>query len=167
MKRSLAASALIGAMTLAGCGEGEPATAPAAADAAVETAAPAAPAETAAPAPESPAPAAVPAAGGAPAGAGNDPGGGPDGPAPTAPGAGRATGIVQFTTDATPEAVIAFYREQAEAAGLKSINTMNRGASAGYSAGDGAGGRGQLLSVIATRVEGEPTSVQLDWTTGR
>ena len=82
---------------------------------------------------------------------------GPDGPG----------GIVQFTTDATPEAVIAFYRERAEAAGLKSINTMNSGASAGYSAGDGAAGRGQLLRVIATRVEGEPTSVQLDWTAGR
>ena len=168
MKRSLAASALIGAMTWAGCGEAEPpATAPAAADAAVETVAPAAPVKAGAPAPESPAPAAVPAAVGAPAFAVIYPGGVPEGPATTAQGPDGPGGIVQFTTDATPEAVIAFYREQAEAAGLKSINTMNRGASAGYSAGDGAGGRGQLLSVIATRVEGEPTSVQLDWTTGR
>ena len=81
---------------------------------------------------------------------------------PSGPG-----GIVQFTTDADPEAVIAFYRQRAEAAGLKQINSMNRGDAQAYSAGDGATGRGQLLQVIATRVEGGPTDVQLDWTTGR
>ena len=36
-----------------------------------------------------------------------------------------------------------------------------------YSAGDGANGRGQLMQVIATRIEDEPTSVQLSWTAGR
>ena len=81
---------------------------------------------------------------------------------PSGPG-----GIVQFTTDADPEAVIAFYRQRAEAAGLKQINSMNRGDAQAYSAGDGATGRGQLLQVIATPVEGGPTDVQLDWTTGR
>ena len=63
--------------------------------------------------------------------------------------------------------MVAFYRERAEAAGLKSINTMNRGDSMGYAAGDGANGRGQLMSVVATGIEGEPTSVQLSWTAGR
>ena len=54
-----------------------------------------------------------------------------------------------------------------EAAGLKQINSMNRGDAQAYSAGDGANGRGQLMQVIATRIEGGPTDVQLDWTTGR
>lgn len=168
MKRSLAATALIGAMALVGCGEKEPpAENPATADAAVETVTRAASPLTSGPAAEPAALAAVPAAADAPSFAVIYPGGSPSGPATVAQGPDGPGGIVQFTTDATPEAVIAFYRERAEAAGLKSINTMNRGASAGYSAGDGAAGRGQLLRVIATRVEGEPTSVQLDWTTGR
>ena len=169
MKRSLAATALIGAMALTGCGQGEPATeAPAASDAAAEVAGPAAAPSARAPAVTAgEGPAAAPAAAGAPSFAVLYPGGVATGPATVAQGPDGPGGIVQFTTDATPEAVIAFYRERAEAAGLKSINTMNSGASAGYSAGDGAAGRGQLLRVIATRVEDEPTSVQLDWTAGR
>ncbi|WP_332656437.1 hypothetical protein, partial [Brevundimonas sp.] len=110
---------------------------------------------------------ALPAAAGAPAFAVIYPGGAIKTPATVAQGPAGPGGIVEFTTDADPEAVIAFYRQRAEAAGLKPINTMSRGDVQAYSAGDGADGRGQLLQVIATRVEGEPTDVQLDWTAGR
>lgn len=167
MKLSLAASLLVAGVVLAGCNQGEPAEPAAAADAGSATAAAVAvPAETSA----TPAPAgasAVPAAPGAPTFAVLYPGGAPLGPATVAQGPQGPGGIVRFTTDASPEAVIAFYRQRAEAAGLKSINSMNRGDAQAYSAGDGVSGRGQLLQVIATRVEGEPTDVQLDWTSGR
>ena len=169
MKRSLAAAAVMGAMVLAGCGEREPAEAvPAAGDVAVEAFAPAveSPSEGG-PARPARAATALPAADGAPGFAVIYPGGAPTGPATVAQGPEGPGGIVAFTTDATPAAVVAFYRERAEAAGLKSINTMNRGDSMGYAAGDGADGRGQLMSVIATRIEDEPTSVQLSWTAGR
>ena len=169
MKRSLAATAVMGAMVLAGCGEREPAdVAPTASDVAVEAVAPTsdAPAETTALSPAGAA-SALPAAEGSPTFAVIYPGGTPDGPATVASGPEGPGGIVAFTTDATPAAVIAFYRQRAEAAGLKSINTMNRGDSMGYAAGDGVDGRGQLMSVVATRIEGEPTSVQLSWTAGR
>lgn len=170
MKRSLAATAIVGAMVLAGCGEPTPAEKGAEPAVAAETAAaPAADAAVARMAPTPPAggPGAVPAAEGAPAFAVIYPGGVSEGPATVARGPDGPGGIVSFTTDSTPAEVVAFYRRRAEAAGLKSINTMNRGDSMGYSAGDGADGRGQLLSVVATRVEGEPTSVQLSWTAER
>lgn len=167
MKRSLAATAVVAAMVLAGCSEREPAEVAAAGEAAETAYAPAADAETASPSAPSGAAAAQPAAPNAPVFAVIYPGAELKGPATTAQGPGGPGGIVQFTTDAAPEAVIAFYRQRAEAAGLKPINSMNRGDAQAYSAGDGADGRGQLMQVIATRVEGGPTDVQLDWTTGR
>ena len=168
MKRSLAATAILGAMFMAGCGDRPGPDAGEGADAAVVEA----PAPAGAPhAAKAPQPAgglsAVPAAEGAPVFAVIYPGGAPGGPATVAQGPQGPGGIVEFTTEATPAEVIAFYRQQAEAAGLKPINTMSQGDSMGYGAGDGADGRGQLLSVVATRVEGEPTSVQLTWTAGR
>lgn len=168
MKRSLAAAAVVAAMVVAGCGEREPAEVAAPAG---QAAAPAdAPATETAADSNRAAPAGgegVPAAPNAPAFAVIYPGAELKGPATTAQGPAGPGGIVQFTTDATPEAVIAFYRQRAEAAGLKPINSMDRGDAQAYSAGDGADGRGQLMQVIATRVEGGPTDVQLDWTTGR
>ena len=168
MKRSLATTAVVAAMVLAGCSERETAgEAATAADAAVEAVAPAAEAPVGT-TPKAPAGAAVlPAAEGAPAFAVIYPGAELKGPATVAQGPAGPGGIVQFTTDAEPEAVIAFYRQRAEASGLKQINSMNRGDAQAYSAGDGANGRGQLLQVIATRIEGGPTDVQLDWSTGR
>jgi hypothetical protein len=167
MKRSLAASAVAAVMVLAGCGEREPAEAAMSVeDAAVEASA--TPVAVDSPAPAAPTPAgAVPAAAGAPAFAVIYPGGAPDAPPTMADGPDGPGGIVAFTTDATPAEVIAFYRQRAEAAGLKTINTMNRGASIGYGASGGADGRGQNLSVVATRMEDGPTSVQLSWTAGR
>jgi hypothetical protein len=168
MKRSLAATAVVGVMVLAGCSEGPAEDASAAGDVATEASAPAA--GTVGPAnvtPPAGAAGALPAADGAPAFAVIYPGAELKGPATVAQGPAGPGGIVQFTTDADPEAVIAFYRQRAEAAGLRQINSMNRGDAQAYSAGDGANGRGQLMQVIATRIEGGPTDVQLDWTTGR
>ena len=168
MKRSLAAAAVMAAMVVAGCSRGESAgEAPAADTAAAEATAPA---DDAALAPNAGAPAAaaaaVPAAPDAPVFAVIYPGAELKGPATTARGPAGPGGIVQFTTEATPEAVIAFYRQRAEAAGLKPINSMNRGDAQAYSAGDAADGRGQLMQVIATRAEAGPTDVELDWTPG-
>lgn len=169
MKRSLAASAVMAAMVLAGCNDRPPAEdAAAAGDGTADVSAPAA--ETVPGAETTPpvgAVSAVPAAAGAPIFAVIYPGAELKGPATVAQGPAGPGGIVQFTTDADPEAVVAFYRQRAEAAGLKQINSMNRGDAQAYSAGDGANGRGQLMQVIATRIEGGPTDVQLDWTTGR
>lgn len=166
MKRSLAATAILGAMALAGCGDRPPADGAEPEVAAVETPAPVAEVATAKSAPPIGSEA-TPAAAGAPAFAVIYPGGAPTAPATVAQGPEGPGGIVEFTTDAAPSAVIDFYRQRAEAAGLKPINTMSQGDSMGYGAGDGAEGRGQLLSVVATRVEDEPTSVQLTWTAGR
>ncbi|HYC67300.1 hypothetical protein [Brevundimonas sp.] len=170
MKRSLAATAMVGAMVLAGCGDRPPAVEEAEPAAAADTAAaPAADAETSRrlPTPSAPATNAAPAADGAPTFAVIYPGGVPKRPATAAQGPEGPGGLIEFSTEATPAEVVAFYRQRAEAAGLKSINTMNRGDSMGYGAGDGADGHGKLLSVVATRVEGEPTSVLLTWTAGR
>jgi hypothetical protein len=164
MKRSLAASGIVAALGLAACGQSAPAERP---DAAAEAATPAV--ATAAPEPAAPArsaPAGAPAAPGAPRFAVVYPGGQITAPATVAKGPSGPGGILTFTTDASPDAVVAFYRQQAEAAGLKPISAMNQGDARAFSAGDGAGGRGQLMSVVATPVEGGATSVQLDWTTG-
>ncbi|MCS6624757.1 hypothetical protein N0B44_17715 [Roseibacterium beibuensis] len=167
MKRSLATTAAVAAMVLAGCSGGEPAEeAVAAGDVAAETSAPATEAEARI-APPAGAASAMPAAAGAPAFAVIYPGAELKGPATVAQSPVGPGGIVQFTTDADPETVIAFYRQRAEAAGLKQINSMNRGDAQAYSAGDGANGRGQLMQVIATRIEEGPTDVQLDWTSGK
>lgn len=167
MKRTLAATALMTALALAGCGNPEAAqTAEAAPDAALDGAAPVA--EAAAPAAVPPgAMFAAPAASGAPAFAVLYPGAKPDGPATVAQGPVGPGGIVSFTTDASPESVIAFYRQRAEAGGLRPITAMNQGEARAYSAGDGANGRGKLLSVVATPVDAGATNVQLSWTAGR
>ncbi len=166
MKRRFAAAAGLAAMVLAGCSEHEPAQAIPAADEAA-TAAAASASGTAASATAAAPATAAPAAANAPAYAVIYPGAELKGPATTAQGPAGPGGIVQFTTEATPEAVIAFYRQRADAAGLKPINSMNRGNAQAYSAGDGADGRGQLMQVIATRMEDGATDVQLDWTNGR
>lgn len=162
MKRTLAATALIATMALAGCGQAPADETPAAADAAVaaDVVVPAAvpPAGSAAPA--------APAAPGAPAFAVVYPGGEASGPATVARGPDGPGGILSFTTEATPDAVIDFYRQRAEAAGLASVMAMNTGDARAYGAA-AEDGSGKLLRVVATPVEDGPTSVQLDWTAGR
>ncbi len=162
MKRTLAAAALMAALALAGCSQ-----APADETPAVAEAAPAA--DAAAPAaatPAAPASAAAPAAPGAPGFAVVYPGGAAQGPATVARGPDGPGGILSFTTDATPDAVIDFYRQRAEAAGLASVMAMNTGDARAYGAA-ASDGSGKLLRVVATPVEDGPTSVQLDWTAGR
>ena len=66
----------------------------------------------------------------------------------------------------TRNAVIDFYRQRAEAAGLASVMAMNTGDARAYGAA-AEDGSGKLLRVVATPVEDGPTSVQLDWTAGR
>lgn len=162
MKRTLAAAALMAALALAGCSQGTADEAPAAAEAApaADAAAPAAAAPAVA------AGAATPAAPGAPAFAVVYPGGAAQGPATVARGPDGPGGILSFTTDATPDAVIDFYRQRAEAAGLASVMAMNTGDARAYGAA-ASDGSGKLLRVVATPVEDGPTSVQLDWTAGR
>jgi hypothetical protein len=161
MKRTLAATALMATLAMAGCSQAPADEAPApeaaaAADAAVSVAA--APTETVA--------MAAPAAPGAPAFAVVYPGGKIDGPATVARGPDGPGGILSFTTEATPDAVVDFYRQRAEAAGLASVMAMKTGDARAYGAAAGDGS-GKLLRVVATPVEDGPTSVQLDWTTGR
>ena len=161
MKRTLAAAALMAAMAMAGCSQAPADEAPVAeAVPAADAAAPAAPAPAEAAAPASP------AAPGAPAFAVVYPGGTPQGPATGARGPDGPGGILSFTTEATPDAVVAFYRQRAEAAGLASVMAMNTGEARAYGAA-AEDGSGKLLHVVATPVENGPTSVQLDWTNGR
>ena len=166
MKRILAVLALMCAAVLpAACGpNAEP---PAAAE--VPTpAAPMAPmADAAAPAPAKPAastagPLAAP---GAPAFAALYPGATMDAPAITASGASGPGGIATYTTDAGPDAVIAFHRARAEAAGLSSAMAMNQGEARAY--GAASPDSGASLQVVASITQDGPTSVQLSWSAGR
>jgi len=161
MKRMLWAAAISAAIVMTGCdrnnGNESAAVDATPADGTTEAAAAAGPA-----APATAETGAAPAAASAPAFAVIYPGGEPKGPATIAQGPAGPGGILAFTTDATPDEVVAFYRQQAEATGLKPINSMSREDARGYAAGD-AGGR--LLNVIATPIDGV-TDVQLSWSSG-
>lgn len=160
MKRMLWAAAISAAIVMTGCGRNDANEAPAVdatpADGVTEATAAAGPA---APADAS----ATPAASDAPEFAVIYPGGQAKGPATTARSPAGPGGILDFTTAATPDEVVAFYRERAEATGLKPINAMNREDARGYAAGDSSG---RLLNVVATPVDGGPTDVQLSWSNG-
>ena len=162
MKRMLWAAAISAAIVMTGCGDNAANEAPAVdatpTDATTEAAAAAGPTVDAAPAAR-----AAPASADAPEFAVIYPGAEPTGPATFAQGPSGPGGILNFTTEASPDEVVAFYRERAEAAGLKSINAMNRGDARGYAAGDT---RNRFLNVVASPVEGSPTDVQLSWSSG-
>lgn len=85
------------------------------------------------------------------------------GPAVTSQNETERGGMVTFTTPDHPEAVIAWYRDRAEAAGLASAMTMTQGDTQIF--GAQAEGVGASVQVVATPVEGE-TSVQLTWSSG-
>lgn len=135
-----------------------------------EPAAPPVPASPAA-APDAPTPAPVtpateprPAAPGAPAYAAIYPGGSLDG-APTIPaGSGGEAGAVTFSTAASPDAVVEFYKERAEDSGLASVMGMNQGDARAYGA---AAPDGDSLQVVAAPGEDGETSVQLTWSEGQ
>ena len=161
MKRMLWAAAVSAAIVMTGCGRNDGERAPAVdatpTDATTEAASAAGPAAPA------PADNAARAAADAPEFAVIYPGGQPKGPPTVAQGPAGPGGILEFTTDASPDEVVAFYRQQAEATGLKPINAMNREDARGYAAGD-SGGR--LLNVVATPIDGGSTDVQLSWSSG-
>lgn len=101
----------------------------------------------------------VPAADGAPVFAVLYPGGAVEGDPVTATGPGGPGGLVTYVTDADPEAVIAFHRARAEAAGLASVMAMNQGEARAY----GAAKDQDNLQVVASPTPEGRTSVQLSW----
>lgn len=168
MKRILAAMALACvALAPAACGpkEGDKAAAETPLPP-VEAADRAAPAATSTSPSNEPAPATGPAAApDAPAFAVLYPGATLDTAPVTASGPTGPGGIATYTTDADPDAVIAFHRARAEAAGLSSSMAMNQGDARAYGA-TSADGRANL-SVVASATEDGPTSVQISWSAGR
>ncbi len=150
---------------LAGCDRAKAPAPPAGTDAAgppaaeVETG----PASAAAPTP-TPAPTPAPD-GGAPAFAVLYPGAQVQGAPLSADGAAGPGGLLTFTTDASPDQVVAFYRERAEAAGLRSVTGMNQGEARAYGA---AGDRpdGPSLQVVAAPSPEGGTSVHMYWSAG-
>jgi len=165
MKRSVAAVAVALTVGLVGCdgrSEAAPeASLPPPADAPAEMASVAA----AVPAAEAAAAPASAPIDGAPVFAALYPGAQADGPATVATGPTGPGGLITFTTDADPDAVVAFYRQRAEAAGLAPVMAMNQGEARAY----GAAARkdnGATLQVVASPGEGGLTSVQLTWSAG-
>lgn len=165
MKRSVAAVAVALSVGLVGCDERSQAapetSLPPPADAPAEIA-PVAASAPAADVEAAPAPASID---GAPAFAALYPGAQTDGPATVANGPTGPGGLITFTTDAGPDAVVAFYKQRAEAAGLAPVMAMNQGEARAY----GAAARstnGATLQVVASPGEGGLTSVQLTWSAG-
>ncbi len=112
-----------------------------------------------------PAAAGTPAAPGAPAFASLYPGASLDAPAVTASSPAGPGGLATYTTEADPDAVIAFHRARAEAAGLSSAMAMNQGEARAYGAANPASGAS--LQVVASATGPDTTSVQLSWSAGR
>ena len=102
---------------------------------------------------------------GAPAFAVVYPGAQADGAPIAANGPSGPGGLITFSTDADPEAVVAFYRQRAEQAGLASIMAMNQGEARAYGAA-ASGDNGASLQVVASPGEDGLTSVQLSWSAG-
>lgn len=73
-------------------------------------------------------------------------------------------GTLIYKAAATPEAVIAFYKEKSAASGFKTEMDANMGAARMFAAGDE--GSGKALQVIASAADGG-TSVQVIWATKR
>ena len=164
MTLRLAASAVVVLFCLAGC---DRSAQPVEAKAAPEASAPAV-ADATPPAAEAPAVAggAAPAAAGAPSFAVLYPGAQVDGQPLAAGGEAGPGGLVTFTTSASPDDVVAFYRERAEKAGLRSVAGMNQGETRAYGAAADAV-NGASLQVVATPTETGETSVQLGWSAGQ
>lgn len=170
MKRTLAvAAAVSGLIALAACDGRSEASPEAASNAtAVETPAADASPEIASPA-IADAPAALgagaPAVTGAPNFAALYPGAVIEGAPTLATGPAGPGGVVIFTTDAPPETVVAYYRQRAEAAGLRPVMSMNQGDARAYGAA-ASGENGPSLQVVASPADGGLTSVQLTWSAG-
>ncbi|QBX38800.1 hypothetical protein E4M02_11850 [Brevundimonas sp. S30B] len=157
MARLAAALVVIGSVTLAAC-DGEPARG---ADAAAPGAGAA---EASAPPTDVPVDAASGSEEALPAFAELYPGADVSQPLVSADGASGPGGMTAFTTDASPEAVIDFYRQRAESAGLTSQTALNQGETRAYGA---VGEAGATVQVVAGPGENGVTSVQLTWSAGR
>ena len=163
MKPSLAAVAAALIVGIAGC---DSSNAPAKAPAGPTATPPAAEKAAATSAP----PAAVPAAADTPVVAGTPsfaalyPGAVVEGDPTTAAGPAGPGGILTFTTDAAPEAVIDFYRQRAEASGLAPVMSMNQGDARAYGAARAA--NDASVQVVASPSGDGLTSVQLSWSAG-
>ena len=107
---------------------------------------------------------AEPAARGAPAYAALYPGAEATAPATLADGPDGPGGMVEFRTSAAPDAVVDFYRQRAQAAGLAPVSAMDQGETRAWSAAKTD--NGASVSVVASPSEGA-TSVQLSWSAGR
>ncbi|MGN6065071.1 hypothetical protein [Brevundimonas diminuta] len=160
MKRSVATVVLALSVGLAACDDRSQA-APEVESSSVPAAEPAREAAPAAAPPAAPATAIK----GAPAFAALYPGAQTDAAPVTASGPDGPGGIVTFTTDATPDAVIDFYRQRAEKAGLFPIMAMNQGEARAYGA-SARTEKGASLQVVAAPGEDGLTSVQLSWSDG-
>lgn len=165
MKRSVATVVLALSVGLAACDDRSQA-APEVESPSVPAAEPAREAAPAAAPPVAATPAApATAIEGAPAFAALYPGAQTDAAPVTASGPDGPGGIVTFTTDATPDAVIDFYRQRAEKAGLFPIMAMNQGEARAYGA-SARTEKGASLQVVAAPDEDGLTSVQLSWSDG-
>ncbi|WBT06631.1 hypothetical protein PFY01_02840 [Brevundimonas vesicularis] len=164
MTLRLAASAVVVLFCLAGC---DRSAQPVEAKTAPEASAPAV-ADATPPATEAPAVSetSAPAADGAPSFAVVYPGAQVDGQPLAAGGEAGPGGLITFTTSASPDDVVAFYRERAEKAGLRSVAGMNQGDTRAYGAAADAV-NGASLQVVATPTETGETSVQLGWSAGQ
>lgn len=109
----------------------------------------------------------TPAADGAPAYAVIPSGAVSDGPATQVVDATGAGGLLTYSTDMAPDAVIEFHRGQAEGAGLVTMATMTQGGTRSYAASDPRR-PDKMVQVVASPVPGDAdrpqTSVQLTWT---
>ena len=159
MKRSIAAIAMASAALVA-C---EPKV-PAEPNAATAAEQPALTQAEAAAGPASATPAA-PATKGAPTYAALYPGAETTAPATLADGPDGPGGMVEFRTAATPDAVVDFYKQRAQAAGLAPVSAMDQGETRAWSAAKAENGAN--VQVVASPDGEGATSVQLSWSAGR
>lgn len=108
----------------------------------------------------------IPALPGAPAYAALYPGAELDGRPTIGAGDAGAGGLVTFRTSASPDEIVAFYKERAEAAGMRSVMGLNQGDARAYGAA-GEANDGPRLQVVAAPGDGGATSVQLTWSEGQ
>ncbi|WP_295246056.1 hypothetical protein [uncultured Brevundimonas sp.] len=164
MTLRLAASAVVVLFCLAGCDRSaQPVEAKAAPEASAPTVSDVTPPAAAAPAVGG---GAASAADGPPSFAVVYPGAQVDGQPLAAGGEAGPGGLITFTTSASPDDVVAFYRERAEKAGLRSVAGMNQGETRAYGAAADAV-NGASLQVVAMPTETGETSVQLGWSAGQ
>lgn len=77
---------------------------------------------------------------------------------------GGAGGGIVFTSSASPDDIVRFYRQGADEAGMTQVMALNTGDTRAYSATKGPGGAS--LTIVAHPVDEGQTSAQLTWTVG-